>query len=49
VIRPWRRLNSQSGIEVLAHAMVERGIPEHIRSDNGPMFVDQDLRKWLAS
>ena len=24
------------------------GIPEHIRSDNGPEFVAKDLRKWLA-
>jgi hypothetical protein len=27
-------LNSRNVIEVLADAMVERGIPEHIRSDN---------------
>jgi len=36
-------------IEVLADAMIERGIPEHIRSDNGPEFVAQNLRKWLAA
>jgi hypothetical protein len=36
-------------IEVLADAMVERGIPEHIRADNGPEFVARDLRKWLAA
>jgi putative transposase len=47
-IRPGRRLNSSNVIEVLADAMVERGIPEHIRSDNGPEFVAQNLRKWLA-
>jgi putative transposase len=38
-------LNSRNVIEVLADAMVERGIPEHIRSDNGPEFVAQNLRK----
>jgi len=48
-IRPRRRLNSGNVIEVLADAMVERGIPEHIRSDNGPEFVAQNLRKWLAA
>jgi hypothetical protein len=28
--------------------MVVKGVPEHIRSDNGPEFVAKDLRKWLA-
>jgi putative transposase len=48
-IRPRRRLNSRNVIEVLADAMIERGIPEHIRSDNGPEFVAQTLRKWFAA
>jgi len=47
-IHPRRRLNSRNVIEVLANAMIEHGIPEHIRSDNGPEFVARDLRKWLA-
>ena len=38
-IRPRRRLNKRSAIEVLAGVMIERGIPEHIRSNNGPEFV----------
>jgi len=28
--------------------MVMKGVPEHLRSDNGPEFVARDLRKWLA-
>jgi putative transposase len=47
-IRPQRRLNSRDVIEVLADAMIEHGIPENIRSDNGPEFVAKDLRQWLA-
>ena len=34
-------------IESLADVMVMKGVPEHIRSDNGPEFVAKDLRKWL--
>ena len=36
-------------IEVLADAMVQHRIPEHIRSDNGAEFVAKDLRKWLQN
>ncbi len=28
--------------------MVMKGIPEHIRLDNGPEFVARELRTWLA-
>ena len=35
-------------IEALADVMLQRGVPEHIRSDNGPEFVAEELRKWLA-
>ena len=44
-----RRINSTNVIDVLADAMIEHGIPEYIRSDNGPEFVAEVLRKWLAS
>jgi len=34
-IRVGRRLNSYDVIDTLAETMVEYGVPEHIRSDNG--------------
>jgi putative transposase len=48
-IRVARRLGSYEVIETLADVMLFRGIPEHIRSDNGPEFVAKELRKWLAN
>ena len=47
-IRVARRLGSYEVIETLADVMLWRGIPEHIRSDNGPEFIAEELRKWLA-
>ena len=47
-IRVARRLGSYEVIETLADVMVWRGIPEHIRSDNGPEFAAKELRKWLG-
>ena len=38
-IRVARRLGSLEVIETLADVMLVRGIPEHIRSDNGPEFI----------
>ncbi len=43
-----RRLGSLQLIETLADVMLVRGIPEHIRSDNGPGFIAEELRKWLC-
>ena len=42
-----RRLNSQDVIDTLAELMLERGVPEHIRSDNGPEFAAKAVREWL--
>ncbi len=46
-IRVAGRLGSYEVIEALADVMLFRGVPEHIRSDNGPEFV-AELRQWLA-
>ncbi len=48
-IRVARRLGRYEVIEALAEVMVQRGIPDHIRSDNGPGFVAKELRKWLGN
>jgi transposase InsO family protein len=34
-------------IDIFGDVMIERGIPEHIRSDNGPEMVATKLREWL--
>ena len=44
-----RRLGSRQVMETLSDVMVWRGIPEHIRSDNGPEFIAQELRQWLGN
>jgi transposase InsO family protein len=47
-IRVARLLNSQDVLDVLGDLMVERGVPDHIRSDNGSEFRAKTLRKWLG-
>ena len=41
-------MGSLEVIERLSEVMLWRGIPEHIRSDNGPEFVARKLRQWLG-
>ena len=47
-IRVGRKLGSEEVIETLADLFVRRGVPEYLRSDNGPEFVAKILREWLA-
>jgi transposase InsO family protein len=42
-----RQITSQDVIDVLFELFIFRGIPEHIRSDNGPEFTAKAVRKWL--
>ena len=39
---------SASVIEELEWLFLTRGVPEHIRSDNGPEFTADAIRTWLA-
>jgi len=36
-------------LDRLAELFVWRGVPEHIRSDNGPEFTAKAVRRWLRS
>jgi putative transposase len=42
-----RRITSQDVIDQLFNLFVFRGIPEHVRSDNGPEFTAKAVRSWL--
>jgi len=48
-IRVARRINSLGVLETMADVMLVRGIPEHIRSDNGPEMTAKIVRSWLAN
>jgi len=47
-IRVERRLTSEDVIDKLYDLFLFRGVPEHIRSDNGPEFTARAVRKWLS-
>jgi len=47
-IRVGRRLNSSDVLDCLADLMIEHGVPEHIRSDNGSEFTATAVREWLG-
>ena len=42
-----RHITSQDVIDQLFELIIFRGIPEHIRSDNGSEFTARAIRKWL--
>jgi transposase InsO family protein len=48
-IRVARRINSLGVIDTLADIMLARGVPEHLRSDNGAEMTAKILRKWLGN
>jgi transposase InsO family protein len=48
-LRAARSLDSEDVLEVLDDLFMRRGIPEHIRSDNGPEFTAEVVRAWLET
>ena len=47
VIEVGRSIKSKDVIEVLEYLFMVRGIPGFIRSDNGPEFIAEAIKKWL--
>jgi len=48
VLKVDRGITSTDVIDTLAELFAMRGVPKHIRSDNGPEFIANDLRAWLG-
>jgi transposase InsO family protein len=48
-IRVARKLKAIDVIDVLSDLFILRGIPAHIRSDNGPEFVAKAVQEWIAA
>ena len=48
-IRVARKLKSIDVIEVLSDLFILRGVPGHIRSDNGPEFVAKAVQDWITA
>ncbi|MEZ5879435.1 MAG: IS3 family transposase [Nitratireductor sp.] len=48
-IKVDRKLNATSVVDALSDLFILRGVPAYIRSDNGPEFVAQTVRDWIAA
>jgi putative transposase len=48
-IRVSRKLKAVDVIDVLSDLFILRGLPGHVRSDNGPEFVAKAVQEWIAA
>jgi len=44
---PRRNWKDKAVIQALADAFILQGVPEYLRSDNGPEFTANEVKKWL--
>ena len=49
MIRVDRKLNSTDLLDALTDLFIQRGPPEYKRSENGPEFIAQKVRDWIAA
>ena len=47
-IRVGRKLKATDVIDVLSDLFILRGVPGHLRSDNGPEFVAKAVQAWIT-
>ena len=43
-----RKLTSEEVLERLSDLFIRRGVPDYVRSDNGPEFTAKRVKEWLA-
>src|SRR3712207_4023613 len=48
-IRVARELGAADVVDTSADLFIARGVPAHIRSDNGPEFAAEAVRGWIAA
>ncbi len=48
-IRVGRKLKATDVIDVLSDLFILRGVPEYVRSDNGPEFVAEAVQEWVTA
>ena len=48
-IRVARKLKAPDVVDVLSDLFILRGVPAHVRSDNGPEFIAQSVQKWITA
>jgi hypothetical protein len=48
-IRVARKLKATDVIDVLSDLFILRGVPGHVRSDNGPEFVAEAVQAWITA
>ena len=46
-IRVRRKLNSKDVVMAISELFLKRGLPEYIRSDNGPEFTAKFVKEWM--
>jgi len=49
VLKVERSIKANDVIDALNDLFIRRGVPEHIRSDNGPEFTAEAVRLWLKT